>query len=106
MRLISRFVVRHLSLSLFSCFSQKQGVLPLWFSDKGDYNRIGSGDLVETIGLAELLAGTGTDIRLRITKKNGDSFLIETSHTMSPDQLKWLEAGSALNYIKAVRKNG
>jgi homoaconitase len=76
----------------------------LWFSDKGDYNRIGSGDMIETIGLAELLAGTGKDVQLRITKKNGESFFIETSHTMSPDQLRWLEAGSALNYIKAVRK--
>jgi homoaconitase len=99
-------VVWHLSLSLFSCISQKQGILPLWFSDKGDYNRIGSGDRVETIGLAELLAGTGKDVRLRITKMNGDSFLIETSHTMSPDQLRWLEAGSALNFIKTVRRSG
>lgn len=84
-------------------FSQKQGVLPLWFADKSDYGRIGSGDKVETVGLADLLSGTGKDVQIRVTKKNGAVFLIKTSHTMSPDQLRWLEAGSALNHIKSVK---
>ncbi|KAJ7139865.1 aconitate hydratase [Mycena epipterygia] len=81
---------------------KKQGVLPLWFADKADYSRIGSGDVFETIGLSELLKGTpGAEIKLKVTKRGGEVFEIQTKHTMSADQLKWLEAGSALNHIRS-----
>ncbi|KAJ6519567.1 aconitase family-domain-containing protein [Mycena sanguinolenta] len=80
---------------------KKQGVLPLWFADKADYARIGSGDVVETIGLSELLEGKDAQIKLKVTKLDGQVFEIETKHTMSADQLKWLKAGSALNHIRS-----
>ncbi|THH31988.1 hypothetical protein EUX98_g2192 [Antrodiella citrinella] len=81
---------------------KKQGVLPLWFADKADYSRIGSGDIVETHGLANLLNGSyDAEIALKVTKRNGEIFTIPTKHTMSKDQLKWLRAGSALNHISA-----
>ncbi|KAJ7275301.1 aconitase family-domain-containing protein [Mycena haematopus] len=80
---------------------KKQGVLPLWFADKADYARIQSGDVVETIGLSDLLQGNDAQIKLKITKLNGQVFEIETKHTMSADQLKWLKAGSALNHIRS-----
>jgi homoaconitase len=81
---------------------KKQGVLPLWFADKADYGRIGSGDVVETLGLADLLAGKDVPVRIRVTKREGgEIFEIPTRHTMSGDQLKWLQAGSALNHIRA-----
>ncbi|OCH96568.1 aconitate hydratase [Obba rivulosa] len=81
---------------------KKQGILPLWFADKNDYSRIGAGDVVETIGLADLLNGApDASIKLRVIKRNGDVFEIPTRHTMSSDQLKWLRAGSALNYIRS-----
>ncbi|KAL1952132.1 hypothetical protein VTO73DRAFT_1281 [Trametes versicolor] len=84
---------------------KKQGVLPVWFADKADYGRVGSGDVVETLGLADLLEGRDTSehaIRLRVTPRGGGAaFEIRTRHTMSEDQLKWLRAGSALNHIRA-----
>lgn len=81
---------------------QKQGVLPLWFADKADYARIGAGDVIETVGLAETLKGVpGATIKIKVTKRNGDVFDIPTTHTMSSDQLRWLEAGSALNHIRS-----
>ncbi|KAJ7630684.1 aconitate hydratase [Roridomyces roridus] len=81
---------------------KKQGVLPLWFADKADYSRIGSGDIVETVGLSGLLAGdTNAEIKLKVTTRGGEVFEIATKHTMSADQVKWLEAGSALNYIRS-----
>ncbi|KAF5377567.1 hypothetical protein D9615_005222 [Tricholomella constricta] len=81
---------------------KKQGVLPLWFADKADYERIGSGDVLETDGLAETLRGVlDSTIKIRVTKLNGEVFEIDTKHTMSSDQLKWLEAGSALNHIRS-----
>jgi len=81
---------------------KKQGVLPLWFVDTSDYSKIGSGDTVETVGLEGLLSGDSpTPIHLRVTKRSGETFEIPTKHTMSADQLNWLRAGSALNYIRS-----
>ncbi|KNZ73513.1 putative aconitate hydratase 2 [Termitomyces sp. J132] len=81
---------------------KKQGVLPLWFVNKADYSRIGSGDIIETVGLADTIRRVpDASIKIRVTKLDGEVFNIETNHTMSSDQLKWLEAGSALNYIRS-----
>lgn len=81
---------------------QKQGVLPLWFSDKSDYSRIDAGDIVETMGLSDLLRGASdAKITVKVTKRDGSVFEIATKHTMSSDQLKWLQAGSALNHIRS-----
>jgi len=80
---------------------KKQGVLPLWFVDKADYSRIGAGDVVETIGLEDLLNDVpDATIRLKVSRR-GHTFELPTKHTMSSDQLKWLRAGSALNYIRS-----
>jgi homoaconitase len=80
---------------------KKQGVLPLWFADKNDYDRIGSGAVVETTGVADLFAGkTDGTVRVKVTTREGESFEITTTHTMSSDQIKWLRAGSALNHIR------
>ncbi|KAI0271492.1 aconitase family-domain-containing protein [Gloeopeniophorella convolvens] len=81
---------------------KKQGVLPLWFANKDDYRRIKSGAIVETVGLADLFAGRpDAVVRVRVTTRRGETFEVETRHTMSSDQLKWLRAGSALNHIRA-----
>lgn len=91
---------------IFSIFynTQKQGVLPLWFVDKGDYTRIGSGDTLETIGLADVFAGNpNASIRIKVTKPDNSNFEVATTHTLSVDQLKWLRVGSALNYIRSKK---
>ncbi|KAF7319966.1 PH domain-containing protein [Mycena kentingensis (nom. inval.)] len=81
---------------------KKQGVLPLWFADKADYSRISAGDVVETVGLSDLLDGKAdAQIHIRVTKLNGEVSEIPTKHTMSEDQVRWLKAGSALNYIRS-----
>ncbi|KAF8973770.1 aconitate hydratase [Flammula alnicola] len=82
---------------------KKQGVLPLWFVDKADYSRIGSGDILETVGLFEVFAGKpDASIKIKVTKPDGTVFEVPTKHTMSADQLKWLKAGSALNQIRST----
>jgi len=81
---------------------KKQGILPLWFANKDDYSRIGSGAVVETIGVSDLFAGKpDAAVRVKVTTSGGESFEIMTKHTMSSDQLQWLRAGSALNYIRS-----
>jgi homoaconitase len=83
-------------------YLQKQGVLPVWFAEKSDYSRINSGDIVETIGLAGLLRGDqDAKIKVKVTRRSGEVIEIPLKHTMSSDQLKWLQAGSALNYIRS-----
>ncbi|EEB99034.1 hypothetical protein MPER_01353 [Moniliophthora perniciosa FA553] len=81
---------------------KKQGVLPLWFANKDDYSRIGSDDMLETIGLGDVFAGKpDAQITIKVTKRDGQVFQIPVKHTMSVDQLKWFRAGSALNYIRS-----
>lgn len=83
---------------------QKQGVLPLWFADKADYSRVGSGDQLETIGLADLINGReDAVVSLKVTRRTGETFSIPTKHSMSAEQLQWLKAGSALNYIRSQK---
>ncbi|ORY21158.1 putative aconitate hydratase [Naematelia encephala] len=80
---------------------KKQGILPLWISDKADYPKISAHDHVETIGLKDVLEGTATSdkIILRVTKPDGTTVEVEARHTLSADQVEWLRAGSALNWI-------
>lgn len=81
---------------------KKQGVLPLWFADAADYSRVGSGDTVETVGVAALLGGDpNAAIKLRVLKRSGEVIELPVKHTMSTDQLNWFQAGSALNYIRS-----
>ena len=81
---------------------KKQGILPLTFRNADDYKLISSGDEVETIGLGDLLRGkTDIQLKLRVTTPSGSSQEIPVVHTMSSDQLEWLKAGSALNFIGA-----
>ena len=61
-----------------------------------------SGDNVETIGLGELVRGnTSVQLKLKVTTPAGEAREIPVAHTMSSDQLDWLKAGSALNFIGA-----
>ncbi|KIM48010.1 hypothetical protein M413DRAFT_439706 [Hebeloma cylindrosporum] len=83
---------------------KKQGVLPLWFVDKADYSKIGSGDVLNTVGLTEVFSGDPeASIKIKVTKRDGSVFEIPTKHTMSAGQLEWLKAGSALNYIRSTK---
>lgn len=79
---------------------KKQGMFPAWFANEADYSLIDSGDIVATEGLTELLRGDkNAQLRVRVEKKNGEVKHIDITHTMSPDQLAWFKAGSALNLI-------
>jgi len=82
---------------------KKQGILPLWFLNKDDYAMISSGDVVETVGLEDVINGSSdAAIRLKVIRPGGEILWVETRHTMSADQLRWLRAGSALNYIREL----
>ncbi|EST05496.1 Aconitase A/isopropylmalate dehydratase small subunit, swivel [Kalmanozyma brasiliensis GHG001] len=88
---------------------RKQGVLTLLFENEDDYLRIGSGDLVETVNLTDLIRPGGdlsTQVKLKVTKFEQDgstvkeTFELPTKHSLSAAHLDWIRAGSALNLIR------
>lgn len=80
---------------------KKQGVVPLTFAEEKDYDRIGAGDEVDTVGLYEMLRNGGQgEVSLRVRKKGtGEEFLVPTKHAVSKDQAGFILAGSALNML-------
>jgi homoaconitase len=79
---------------------KKQGVVPLTFADKADYDSIDACDEVETVGLYDVLRSGGKgDIKLKVTKRDGKVFEIGVNHTLSKDQCGFIMAGSALNLL-------
>ncbi|KAL4985194.1 mitochondrial putative aconitate hydratase [Aspergillus falconensis] len=79
---------------------KKQGVVPLTFADKADYDRIDACDVVATEGLYETLKNGGNgEVKLRVTKKSGEEIVIPVKHTLSADQSSFILAGSALNVL-------
>ena len=81
---------------------KKQGILPLIFQNKSDYNKIEAFDTISTINLNEF--DPSNNIDLILTKPDGSTHTIETMHTFSDNQISWFKAGSALNLI-ANQKN-
>lgn len=78
---------------------KKQGILPLTFVNQADYEKFQEDDLISIIGLDKLKPGKNVIIRLK--HNDGTEEYIETSHTMSEQQIEWFKAGSALNKIAA-----
>ena len=78
---------------------KKQGVLPLTFNDKSDYEKISQKDKITIENLENIKPGE--PINILITKEDGSTFDIVALHSLSDEQIKWFFSGSALNYIKA-----
>ena len=78
---------------------KKQGILPLVFEDKNDYEKIEQFDKM-TIGSLKDIA-VDTPVEIILEKENGETETIEANHSLSEDQIAWFFAGSALNYIKS-----
>jgi homoaconitase len=86
---------------------KKQGMLPLTFANEADYDRISSGDVLTTVNLVDMIekgGNNGGSLTVKVTKKDGSSFEIETKHTMSVDQVEFFKAGSAINYIGNLKR--
>jgi homoaconitase len=54
-----------------------------------------------TRGVDKLLDGSlqGDEVVLEVTRPSGEKYEVRARHTMSKDQVEWLRAGSALNWI-------
>ena len=78
-------------------------MLPLVFDDPADYDKIGEEDRISILGLADL--EPGSKLRLVISHPDGSTDEGVLSHTLSPNQIEWFKAGSALNLIRQMRGN-
>ncbi|KAL9592239.1 MAG: hypothetical protein Q9179_006919 [Wetmoreana sp. 5 TL-2023] len=79
---------------------KKQGIVPLTFVNEGDYEDIGEGDEVTTVGLYDFLRQGGNgEIHLRVRKRDGSERKIRVRCAMSRDQAGFVLAGSALNLL-------
>ena len=78
---------------------KKQGILPLTFEDKTDYEKIEQNDKLTIKNLENL--SPGSKVTVSIQKEDGSKVDIDTSHSLSEEQISWFESGSALNYIKS-----
>ena len=78
---------------------KKQGMLAITFSNPNDYNLIQEDDTFDVIGLKTFTPGV--PLKVVIHHANGSSDEIEVNHSYSDLQIKWFNAGSALNYMKS-----
>jgi len=78
---------------------KKQGILPLTFADRTDYEKIEQNDKLTIKNLENLKPGS--KVTVSIQKEDGSAVDIDTNHSLSEEQISWFESGSALNYIKS-----
>jgi aconitate hydratase len=78
---------------------KKQGVLGLTFADPADYEKVLEHDRVAIRGIAEL--APGVDLTVELTHADGTTDSFKVKHTLSPEQIEWFWAGSALNLIRS-----
>ncbi len=77
---------------------KKQGMLALTFADPTTYDLIDEDDRISVLGLGSL--APDTPVRCLINKPDGTTVEFTATHTLSPEQIEWFKAGSALNIIR------
>jgi len=79
---------------------KKQGMLPLTFADKADYDLVRPDDKISICGLQTFTPGKPLTAVLK--HSDGSSDTIVLNHTFNEQQISWFNAGSALNRMKEV----
>lgn len=77
---------------------KKQGILPLVFQERRDYDTIAQDDSMSFVNLSTLAAAN--PVRCIVTKKDGTTYELSLDHTLTEKQIEWFKAGSALNALK------
>jgi aconitate hydratase len=78
---------------------KKQGILPLTFDNKDDYELIEQDDKLTIENPSNI--EPEKQVIVNIKKSDGKILAIATNHSLSDEQITWFKAGSALNYIKS-----
>src|SRR5579885_1380069 len=77
---------------------KKQGVLALTFANSADYDKIGENDRISIVGLAEMQPGK--QLHAFVHHEDGTKEEILLNHSYNKFQIKWFQAGSALNILR------
>lgn len=78
---------------------KKQGALPLNFVSPADYDKIREDDRLTISGLKTF--APGKNLKLEIAHSDGSKETIELKHSFNAEQIKWFQAGSALNLLRS-----
>jgi len=79
---------------------KKQGMLPLTFNNKADYDLVKPDDRVAIVGLESF--APGVPLNCVLTHADGSTDTIVLDHTFNAQQIDWFKHGSALNRMKAA----
>src|SRR5579875_335352 len=77
---------------------KKQGVLALTFANPQDYDKVRETDRISITGLTEMKPGV--QLHGVIVHQDGTKEEIPLNHSYNKFQIKWFEAGSALNILR------
>merc|ERR1711887_221943 len=77
---------------------KKQGMLPLTFADKADYDKVRPDDHISITGLEDFQPGK--PLNCVLSHADGSSDTIVLDHTFNKQQISWFISGSALNRMK------
>ena len=80
---------------------KKQGILPFTFANPQDYEKIQEKDRISLPGLARLSPSASQEAVIK--HEGGFEEIIKLNHSLSPEQIEWFKAGSALNLIRLKR---
>jgi aconitate hydratase len=67
-------------------------MLPLWFKNSADYDKLSGTDKVSIVGLNEFKPGQ--EITVEITHKDGSKDSFQTTSSINEGQWGWFKAGS------------
>merc|ERR1712021_183567 len=79
---------------------KKQGMLPLTFADKADYDKIRPTDKITLNDLVNFAPGRPVEATLKHSDGAQENIIL--NHTFNEPQITWFKAGSALNRMKEV----
>ena len=79
---------------------KKQGLLALTFESPEDYDRVREGDRVSLLDLASL--APGAPVRAVLHHEDGSAETLSLRHSYTAEQIRWFQAGSALNLCRAL----
>lgn len=79
---------------------KKQGMLALTLAHPDDYLKIREDDLIDLNGLENF--APGRPLTMHLSHSDGTAEEILINHSYSDLQIKWFQAGSALNYMKTL----
>ncbi|XP_022209825.2 probable aconitate hydratase, mitochondrial [Drosophila obscura] len=82
---------------------KKQGMLALTFANASDYDKVKPDSKISLLNLKDLTPGKPVDCEI---KNGGSSDKIQLNHSFNELQIKWFQAGSALNLMKELASGG